>query len=85
MSELLQLEEQREHHSSSDLTDVSYCKAGTEVNRAFSAPQSNLEKALPHLDSALHIAQDRSLFSKSQATNKELVVEALVHSGLERI
>lgn len=64
------------------MTDVSYCEAGIEVNRTVSAPQSNLEEALPHLDSAPLIAQDRSLLSKGQAADKKLVVEVLVHSGL---
>lgn len=64
------------------MTDVSYCEAGIEVNRTASAPQSNLEEALPHQASAPLIAQGRSLLSKSQAANKELVVEVLVHSGL---
>lgn len=78
ISELLPLGDQREHPS---LTDVSTCKAGTEVNRRFSALQSNLENALPHLDSTPLLTQDRRLFSKSQAADKELVVEVLVHSG----
>lgn len=87
-SELLQLGNRREDNSSSDLnavlTDVSSCKVGTEVNRTFGALRSSLENVLPHLDSAPRIAQDR-LFSKSQTTDKELVVEVLVHSGLGRV
>lgn len=101
-SDFLQPEAQKGDHSSSGLNvaldNTSHCKTGTEENPKDTAPQSDLNEALSHPDSAPlirvwteDILEDQAAkgtktnhkcLSKSQATHKEVVVEVLVHIEL---